>query len=138
MKAKEKICHRCQKLKILWRSNPPTCKECDQIIKASGEPVQTSKKPIKKVSDKQSKLNYAYEVLRKQFLKNHQLCEASVVSNCLRKSSEIHHKRGRGVYYLDSSTWLATCSHCHHWIEEHKEEAAAKGLSENRLDKYEL
>lgn len=43
METKLKICHRCEKPKRLWRSNPPTCRECDGIIQAMAKQSAPSK-----------------------------------------------------------------------------------------------
>lgn len=144
MEAKLKICHRCQKLKKLWRSNPPTCLECDRIIKAekkTSESQQTTNKPvyqtakIKREPTRQQKLDALYLIQNKIYLKNNTLCKANR-PGCTIKAKEVHHKRGRGQYLLDETTWLPVCKHCHRWIEDHPKAAKALGLSENRLDKY--
>ena len=46
---KKKICSGCSLPKILWKSNPPTCKECsgrERQAKANGE-ASIARKPIK-------------------------------------------------------------------------------------------
>lgn len=141
MEAKLKICHRCGKPKKLWRANPKTCKECDDIIKAEkakGEPTPTPKyqtKAIKQVSTRLQKLNALYLIQNKIYLKNHPFCLAKR-PGCTTKATEIHHKRGRGPYLLDETTWLPVCHRCHRFIEENPVQAKELGLSENRLDKY--
>ena len=49
IKPKLKICSGCSLPKILWKSNPPTCKECsgrERQAKANGE-APIARKPIK-------------------------------------------------------------------------------------------
>lgn len=45
---------------------------------------------------------------------------------------EIHHKRGRGPYLNDTSTFLGVCSKCHGYIESHPKWAKEEGLSERK------
>lgn len=47
----------------------------------------------------------------------------------------VHHKRGRGPYLLDTTTWLAACMSCHRYIEDHPEIAKENGWSESRMMK---
>ena len=89
-------------------------------------------KPINKISDKQAKLNAAYTVLRKQFLKDNPYCKACL-PGCTFIATEVHHKKGRGEFMLDTSTWLPSCHNDHVWIELDPVEAKILGLSEDRL-----
>jgi hypothetical protein len=78
-----------------------------------------------------------YTVLRKAFFlePKNQYCHAHL-SGCTGNRQEyltVHHKKGRGKYFLDVSTWLSACFNCHQWIETHPEEAKELGLSESRL-----
>lgn len=86
---------------------------------------------IKKISSKMSKLNSEYSKLRKKFLDDKPMCEAHVFK-CTLKSTDVHHKKGRGKYHLDTSTWLSLCRNCHNWIENNPENAKELGFSENR------
>lgn len=91
-------------------------------------------KEIKKVSTRQQKLNAAYKILRDQFMKSHKACEANL-QGCKKKATECHHVRGRGQYYLDDTTYLALCSPCHKWVNEHNEAASEMGFCKSRLEK---
>jgi hypothetical protein len=86
------------------------------------------------MSDKHKKLMATYLTLRGVYLKNYPICEAQL-DGCTNYSTQIHHKKGRGEYLLDSTTFLACCENCHHWIELHPTKAKELGLSLNRLDK---
>jgi len=98
---------------------------------------KVSKKPrqirINKTSKKQVKLNTEYSKERVKFLTQHPLCQAKLI-DCQKEASEIHHKRGRGIYMLDTSTWLAVCRACHHFIENNPLISKNLGLSENKLN----
>lgn len=101
----------------------------DKIIKP---PRQRT--PIKKFSDKTRKLIAKYTDLRAIFLKDHPLCQANLTS-CTKIATDVHHMKGRGKFLLDVLTWLSVCRNCHHWIEEHPEEAKQLNLSQSRLNK---
>lgn len=80
------------------------------------------RKPIKKVSDKRKREYPIYMKLRAQFLKEKPTCEVCKSG----EATQVHHKKHRGKYYLDVSTWLSTCNLCHEyihrnpkWAEEH-------------------
>ena len=89
-------------------------------------------KSIKPRSDKKVEQDKIYAVLRPQFLKDKSECEAQL-PGCTYKAEFVHHKEGRiGYRYLDTTTWLAICGHCHDIINEHSKEAIEKGLSERR------
>ena len=86
---------------------------------------------IRKVSSKMSKINASYTKLRRKYLLDHSVCHAKI-HKCSLHATEIHHKQGRGVYHLDTSTWLPVCRNCHMWIEEHPEESYELGFSGSR------
>lgn len=88
--------------------------------------------PIKKISTRLRNLAKKYSQLREEFLKNHPLCEAHL-HDCTRIATDIHHKRGRGKYLLDITTWLSVCRRCHQWIETRPKQAKELGLSDTRL-----
>ena len=69
-----------------------------------------------------------YNKLRKTFLEKYPLCQASL-HNCNLKSTDVHHKKGRGKYLNDPTTWLSVCRSCHNWIEEHPVEATEMGYT---------
>ena len=88
---------------------------------------------IKKVSTRQQKLNAAYLVLRKEFMKSHKICAADL-DGCTLHATECHHKRGRGEYLLDDSTYLALCAIIE-FINEHNAFAMEAGFTQSRLSK---
>jgi hypothetical protein len=110
-----------------WRSseyNKP-------LAKTKYKPVYSTK-AIKAVSTRQQRLNTAYAAQRKVFLKSRPVCEAAL-TNCTFVATTVHHKKGRGSYLLDESTWSPCCVACHQWIESHPAEAKIRGLSLDRL-----
>ena len=90
---------------------------------------RAKKKPIPKVSEKRKDENKEYAKLKKVFLEQHKLCECG----CGKKADDVHHGSGRGISFLDVSTWIALNRKCHIAITEHSKEAIEKGLSKSRL-----
>tara|TARA_R110000782_G_scaffold4904_1_gene17142 strand:- start:118 stop:387 length:270 start_codon:yes stop_codon:yes gene_type:complete len=86
---------------------------------------------IKKVSSKMSKINTAYTKLRREYLTDKPICHAKI-HKCSIHATDIHHKQGRGVYHLDTSTWLPVCRNCHNWIEKNPSESYELGFSGSR------
>lgn len=87
---------------------------------------------MKKISSKLAKENNAYSKQRKSFLEEHPMCQAKL-HRCTLKSSEVHHKKGRGKYFLDESTWLSVCRNCHDYIENNPEDALELGFTITRI-----
>lgn len=92
-------------------------------------------KPIPKTSKKMLANLKIYSVLRKDYLKDHPICECGR-NGCKRKSQDIHHKKGRGIYLNVIEYWLAVARVCHTWINEHPKEAMFLGLTVSRLKLY--
>lgn len=142
---KLKPCKTCTDPRYLFSHG--NCLECYNRLKLVSKPTcthvtlkQTSQKiakpfrVIKSVSDKRKKLDAIYNIAATQFKKDNPYCMARL-DVCTDRTSDIHHKKGRGEYLLDVTTWLATCRECHHRIELNPAHAKELGLSENRLDK---
>lgn len=71
---------------------------------------------LNKRSNKQKQKDSEYSKLRLDFLLEHSLCEARLPS-CSLTATDVHHKKRRGIYMLDITTWMAVCRSCHSWIE---------------------
>jgi hypothetical protein len=85
------------------------------------------------MSKKMSKTTRSYSKLRREFMSKHPMCQAKIY-NCLLSSTDVHHKKGRGEYHLDVTTWLSVCRNCHNWIETNPIDAKELGFSESRSD----
>ena len=102
---------------------------CPKCIGLMNKPIK-QRTPIKKVSDKRKKENAEYLKLRAQFLKDNPYCQ---VYGCHRKSSDIHHKKGRENALLsDLTQFLSVCRLCHTKIELNPLWAKENGYSVNR------
>jgi hypothetical protein len=73
------------------------------------------KKPMKRVSKKRTTDSKIYSKMRLNFLATYPLCEVcpTVKMDQRKTSTDVHHKKGRGKYYLDEDSWLAVCRQCH-------------------------
>jgi hypothetical protein len=89
---------------------------------------------MRKVSKKLAKEHREYSKLRKEWLTERPMCQAKI-HRCTLKSTDVHHKKGRGVYLLDTNTWLSVCRSCHNWIETHPEDAKELGFSISKINK---
>jgi hypothetical protein len=139
LKAKQKICNRCNKLSYIWKNDKGSryCKTCWLIIsKSSKLPKKSSSKtykPIAPRSSKRAKQEREYSLLRAKFLVAHPLCQAKLPGICTVNSTDVHHMRGRiGMLLTDDSNFLSVCRACHNWIELHPVEAKELGFSKKR------
>jgi len=83
---------------------------------------------LRKVSKKRQVDSIQYFVLRKKYMSRHRYCELCDSTLGLPvAATDLHHKRGRGKYYLDVSTFCALCRPCHTYIHEHPDWARANG-----------
>ena len=85
------------------------------------------------VSKKLAKMKTVYNHLRKDYLEEHEYCEARL-PECTFIATEIHHQKGKiGNDLNDPAYFKAVCRSCHNWIENNPAEAKELGLSVSRL-----
>jgi hypothetical protein len=77
---------------------------------------------IKSISQENERVQRAYSNLRKVYLSERPFCEI-----CNSPASDIHHRKGRGRYTLDITTFLAACRPCHERIHKHGKWAREMG-----------
>ena len=88
---KEKICE-CGNHFIQYNSLKPYCSwHCEKKYKPHSLNLK-QKTPIRKVSEKQEKLNKEYSILRKEFLS---LPENQICPITKQLTTDVHHKKGR-------------------------------------------
>lgn len=97
-------------------------------------PKKTVYQKFRKRTKEGSKEDRLYMKLRDKFLEDHPVCQCGR-PGCTNVATEVHHKKGHGIWYLIVATFLAVCHKCHRWIETHPEEAKKLGYSESRLAK---
>jgi hypothetical protein len=86
---------------------------------------------IKKISKKKSKEDRQYMELRKKYLMDNPMCHAHLHC-CSERSTDVHHKKGRGKYYLIIETWISLCRPCHQYIEMNPDFSKEMEFSEKR------
>lgn len=102
------------------------------------------KPKVRKMGERRRGLQARYSSLRYLYLSKHRYCEARIACDEVVQdrhgkrtiralATDIHHKRGRGRYYLDTTTWLAVCRACHMHIEAFPLEAYEHGWSERKV-----
>jgi hypothetical protein len=137
LQPKLKTCSACGEDKVIWKNHEGEkfCKDCWGKQAPVKHPKRTaiSKLP----SDKKKPLDLLYSKMRKEFLSKpeNSTCFAKL-PGCLNSMGEnltIHHTKGRGRYYLDSTTWIPLCITCHQWVEEHPAQAKELNLSQSRF-----
>jgi hypothetical protein len=136
IKVKLKVCFKCNLEKVIWKriEGKPYCKECANTGKSKIKAKSGIKYArINLKSDKQTKLDTAYSVLRTVYLRANPLCIVHL-PGCTLKATEIHHSKGRGEYLLDVTTWVPICRHDHIYLENHPQEAIILGFSQSRLE----
>ena len=135
IKAKEGVCVCCERKRLIYSKK--MCQSCywsDNKKKNEGKQKTIKEfKPIPKISQKRKIENLKYQVLRTEFLgkKENQVCPITG-----KKTTEIHHKKGRvGSLFLDVRYWLAVSREGHKKIEENPVWAKKEGYSLSRLSK---
>ena len=135
IKAKEGVCVCCKRKRLIYSKK--MCQSCywsDNKKKNEGKQKTIKEfKPIPKISQKRKIENAKYIVLRIEFLgkKENSICPVTG-----KKTTEIHHKKGRvGSLFLDIRYWLAVSREGHKKIEENPEWAKKEGYSLSRLSK---
>lgn len=87
------------------------------------------RKGLNRMSEKRRRDSRVYTKLRKKFLEDNQVCQMRVKCNGA-PATEIHHTRGRGVWYLVVEFWKSSCNHCHAWENVNRNAAVEMGLRE--------
>lgn len=120
-------------LRHIWKAEGKLkyCKDC--WFQMNPQKKLKVNVPIKPISDKMRKNMSQYEKLATAFKAMHPYCQAKL-PGCNGKTTDVHHKAGRGENLTKVSTYLAVCRYCHHWIEEHPEASKELGFSESRLE----
>lgn len=85
--------------------------------------------PMRRVSRRKQGSYMEYIKLRLKYLTEHPKCECCGI----RQATELHHKRGRGIYLCEVKWFMATCSTCHHSIETNREWAMNRGYRIDRI-----
>jgi len=78
---------------------------------------------------RQQRIDYA--VARHKFLREHPLDEVALKLFGMKiRATHVHHRKGRGKYLCDVSTFVATTKVSDNWIHKHPERARELGFLE--------
>ncbi len=86
------------------------------------------KNSLRRVSRKRRGEMDEYHTKRKVFLEAYPVC--GVCRHA--QATQVHHKKGRGKFYLRVDSWLATCGACHEAIHKYPKWARNEGLIQDR------
>lgn len=82
-------------------------------MKRSSLKPKKSWKKLNPISKKRQKDQKIYKDLMEDYMKQHPYCERCLKNGKFVRSTENHHKKGRGIYYLVVEYFCALCSPCH-------------------------
>lgn len=102
------------------------CTICERVIR--DKPKLKTK--ISKRSEKGKADDLIYKALRTKYLRHHPNCEVFPEL----KATDIHHKKSRGKYYLDVSTFMAVSRQAHEKIHREHAWAVSMGYIESKLN----
>lgn len=85
------------------------------------------KKGLRKVSKKQSERLAEYVRAKEKYMEEHKLCEMCFAHGVLSWSTQLHHKKGRGVHIANPMYFSALCQNCHTTIHENPNWARETG-----------
>ena len=132
---KKKKCDGCGELSYIWKSSGTggrkLCKQCSYDTGVAKLSNIKQQKPIPPRSQKRSKEERLYSAKRIIFLQEHEVCMIHLPGICTNRTTDIHHTysgKDRSKFFLDTSTWLASCRACHDWVHNNSKEARELGL----------
>lgn len=132
---KLKICKGCNKSKIIWKSHKSDefCQICWNKHPDKTNNVKPTTKKQKRIPPRSAKrvvANLLYLKQRSIFLGQHEMCEVRF-PGCTNQATQVHHVYAgadRNKYFLDESTWKATCHTCHQHIHNNPKESRLLNL----------
>lgn len=90
-------------------------------------------KPIARRTKEGEKEDREYLKRRAKYLQEHPVCQCGAIG-CTGVATEIHHRKGRGIWLLVVKFFLAVCRHCHDKIEAEPAWAKENGYSLDRVE----
>lgn len=129
IKRKTAECIECGHTRLIYSKK--MCGYCYQRSKPR-KPIVKKPYTIPKRSA-QGKINdRKYYTIAKQYKLDNPYCKARL-NGCTRHTTDVHHKKGRGIHLLRVEYFLPVCRNCHDYIELNPDEALLKGFSLLRL-----
>lgn len=107
----------------------PECKGRGWLMRPTKKRARVKSKALGRAEE-----DAEYARLRRIFLAENKVCLVlKPRGHCGQPTTQVHHRRRRGPFYLDVSTWLATCHHCHETIERYGIWAKAMGYTHSPI-----
>jgi len=96
---------------------------------SSISPISMKRSNIKRVSSKRSKEQREYKRLNIAYMTDNPICEVVDQDGvkCSQRATELHHRKGRYQFYLDTKTFMACCKAHHNHIHENGEWSKERG-----------
>lgn len=129
MQRKTANCIDCNQLRLIYSKN--RCQQCYWKSRPKN-PIQKKPYKIAKRSKKGQKEDRLYSKLSKQFKIDNPYCKVKL-DGCTHLTTDVHHRKGRGIYLNEPKYWLPVCRSCHTKIELNPSLSIAKGFSISRL-----
>lgn len=96
--------------------NTDGCASCNAAARKQAKVKIKVVTPVKKVTQKRADELSKYPGLKRQYIAINPTCEVSLI-DCTKHSTQIHHCSISAKNFLNTDTWLAVCSKCHHDLE---------------------
>ena len=117
----------CGKENVPLISSRRHCIYCSNKWKFEQKKAKGERTQPKQESDRQKALNKVYNEVARQYKEDHPYCEIRKEGICTGRTSDVHHKAGRGKNLLNTKTFKASCRSCHTYIHENPKESREKG-----------
>lgn len=131
----------------LWKartkSQPSCCRTCLYKLKSETTsddnpksdrkyPEKKKKAYIKPFSDKHLEDLAKYRPLRDEFLEKNKVCQIKA-PGCTHAATQVHHAKPRRYYLCDVSIFVASCTNCNMYVENHDSWARERGFKLDHL-----
>lgn len=96
-------------------------------------------KPVKQVlklkpkSKRLAKEGKLYTQLARKFLEENCYCQCAA-KGCTGHATQVHHKKGRGIWFLIVKYFMAVCDNCHKHIHNNDKESRENGWLLDRIE----
>ena len=98
-----------------------------QYLREDKKDKSPEQRQLRVQSEKKAKGDRLYSHMRKKFLTENPVCQIRKDGVCSHKSTDVHHTKGRGIWYLIVESWMSVCRGCHDYAHGHPKEARDKG-----------
>lgn len=105
--------------------NMPGCPSCNHAARKAAKVKIQVVTPVKKVTQKRADELSKYPSLKRQYINVKKYCEVRLIG-CQNIATQIHHCSISAKNFLNTDTWLAVCTNCHHDLENTSSEERRK------------